>query len=111
MTIDKMLALAITVLLLVAPIYVYPFLVMKMMCLALMAASFNLLFGYGGMLSFGHAAFIGSAAYVTSHAIKVFQFPPLLAILLGVAVAATIGFVFGLIAIRRRGIQFAMITL
>jgi branched-chain amino acid transport system permease protein len=84
---------------------------MKMMCLALMAASFNLLFGYGGMLSFGHAAFIGSAAYVTSHAIKVIHLPPLLAILLGVVVAAAIGFVFGLIAIRRRGIQFAMITL
>ena len=94
-----------------APFYMYPFLLMKLMCMALVAASFNLLFGYGGMLSFGHAAFIGSAAYITGHAAKVMQLPPLLAILLGVMTAAFIGFLFGLIAIRRRGIQFAMITL
>lgn len=111
MTIDKAATLILAALLVVAPIFVYPFLVMKMMCLALMAASFNLLFGYGGMLSFGHAAFIGSAAYITSHAVKVMQLPPLLAILLGVILAAAIGFVFGIIAIKRRGIQFAMITL
>ena len=94
-----------------APLYFYPFLLMKMMCMALMAASFNLLFGYGGMLSFGHAAFIGSSAYVTAYAAKVLALSPLVAILLGVLTAAAIGLVFGFIAIRRRGIQFAMITL
>lgn len=95
----------------IAPLFLYPFLLMKMMCMALMAASFNLLFGYGGMLSFGHAAFIGSAAYVTAYAAKSFALSPLLSIPLGVLTAAAIGFMFGLIAIRRRGIQFAMITL
>ena len=104
-------ATAAAVVAIAAPFYMYPFLLMKLMCMALVAASFNLLFGYGGMLSFGHAAFIGSAAYITGHAAKVMQFPPLLAILLGVMTAAFIGFLFGLIAIRRRGIQFAMITL
>src|SRR3569623_127400 len=92
-----------------APLYLYPFLLMKMMCMALLAASFNLLFGYGGMLSFGHAAFIGSSAYVTAYAAKVLALPPLAAILLGVLAAAAIGLVFGFIAVRRRGIQFAMI--
>jgi len=96
---------------LLAPLYFYPFLLMKLMCMALMAASFNLLFGYGGMLSFGHAAFISSAAYVTAHAAKVMQLPPLASILMGVVVAAAVGYIFGLLAIRRRGIQFAMITL
>src|SRR3954467_8442945 len=100
MAIDKMLALVIAVLLIVAPLYVYPFLLMKMMCMALMAASFNLLFGYGGMLSFGHAAFIGSSAYVTAYAAKVLALSPLVAVLLGVLTAAAIGLVFGFIAIR-----------
>lgn len=94
-----------------APLFFYPFLLMKLMCMALMAASFNLLFGYGGMLSFGHAAFISSAAYVAGYAAKEMQLSPLLAILLGVAAATAVGWIFGLIAIRRRGIQFAMITL
>lgn len=94
-----------------APLFFYPFLLMKLMCMALMAASFNLLFGYGGMLSFGHAAFISSAAYVAGYAAKEMQLAPLLAILLGVAAATAVGWIFGLIAIRRRGIQFAMITL
>lgn len=111
MKIDGILAIVTALLLLAAPAFVYPFLVMKMMCLALMAASFNLLFGYGGMLSFGHAAFVGSAAYLTSYAVKTLQLPTPAAILLGVALAAAIGLAFGLIAIRRRGIQFAMITL
>lgn len=94
-----------------APAWFYPFLLMKLMCMALMAASFNLLFGYGGMLSFGHAAFISTAAYITGHLAKVMQLSPLAAILVGVLAAALVGLVFGLIAIRRRGIQFAMITL
>lgn len=111
MKIDNIAAIVAALLLLAAPAIVFPFLVMKMMCLALMAASFNLLFGYGGMLSFGHAAFVGSAAYITSYAVKSLQLPTLVAILLGVALAAAIGLMFGMIAIRRRGIQFAMITL
>ncbi|RUZ77967.1 branched-chain amino acid ABC transporter permease [Mesorhizobium sp. M7A.F.Ca.US.006.01.1.1] len=98
-------------LLAVAPLYFFSFLLMKMMCMALMAASFNLLFGYGGMLSFGHAAFISSAAYITGYAAKMLHVPPLAAIALGVLTAAAVGCLFGMIAIRRRGIQFAMITL
>jgi branched-chain amino acid transport system permease protein len=105
-------AVAVMILLAVlAPLYFYPFLLMKVMCMALMAASFNLLFGYGGMLSFGHAAFISTAAYITGYLVKVLQLSPFLAIAAGVLAAAAVGLVFGLIAIRRRGIQFAMITL
>ena len=111
MTIKLILAVLVAVVALVAPFLLYPFLLMKMMCLALVAASFNLLFGFGGMLSFGHAAFIGSAAYLTSYAAKVLHLDPMLSILLGVATAALIGLAFGMVAIRRRGIQFAMITL
>ncbi|RDV02025.1 branched-chain amino acid ABC transporter permease [Undibacter mobilis] len=99
------------ILALFAPFYFYPFLLMKLMCMALMAASFNLLFGYGGMLSFGHAAFIGSAAYIAGYAAKEMHLSPLLAIILGMAAATAVGWLFGLVAIRRRGIQFAMITL
>jgi len=110
-TIKLILAVLVAVVALVAPFLLYPFLLMKMMCLALVAASFNLLFGFGGMLSFGHAAFIGSAAYLTSYAAKVLHLDPMLSILLGVATAALIGLAFGMVAIRRRGIQFAMITL
>lgn len=96
---------------LVAPLLLYPFLLMKLMCMALMAASFNLLFGYGGMLSFGHAAFISTAGYITGYLAKSLELPPLVSIAVGVIAAAAVGLVFGLIAIRRRGIQFAMITL
>jgi len=99
------------ILALFAPLYFYPFLLMKLMCMALMAASFNLLFGYGGMLSFGHAAFIGSAAYIAGYAAKEMHLSPFLAIILGMAAATAVGWLFGLVAIRRRGIQFAMITL
>ena len=111
MSTNKIAALIFVVLISLAPLYFYPFLLMKMMCMALMAASFNLLFGYGGMLSFGHAAFISSAAYITGYAAKMLQLSPLPSIVLGVATAAAVGFLFGLVAIRRRGIQFAMITL
>src|SRR2546425_1199649 len=98
-------------LVLAAPWYVYPVVVMEALCFALFACAFNLLIGYVGLLSFGHAAFFGSAAYITAHAVKVRSLPPELGILAGVAVAAILGTVFGWLAIRRQGIYFAMITL
>ena len=95
----------------VAPFVVYPVFLMKALCFALFACAFNLLIGYGGLLSFGHAAYLGSAGYVTAHAAKVWGWPPELAILAGVAGAAALGLVIGALAIRRQGIYFAMITL
>ncbi|MCS4295745.1 branched-chain amino acid ABC transporter permease [Comamonas piscis] len=89
----------------------YPVFVMKLMCFALFACAFNLLLGYTGLLSFGHAAFFGGAAYITGHAIKVWHLTPELGILLGVAFGAALGVVFGWLAIRRQGIYFSMITL
>jgi branched-chain amino acid transport system permease protein len=100
-----------TVLLLLAPFVAYPVLVMKGMCLALFGCAFNLLIGYVGLLSFGHAMFLGGAAYASAHAAKVWALPPELAILFGTAVAAGLGLVVGWLAIRRQGIYFAMITL
>src|SRR6185312_13038174 len=96
---------------LVAPYLFYPVFLMKALCLALFACAFNLLIGYVGLLSFGHAAFFGGAAYITAHVVKVWGLPPELGILTGVAVAAAMGAVFGWLAIRRQGIYFAMITL
>ena len=96
---------------LAAPWYVYPVVVMEALCFALFACAFNLLIGYVGLLSFGHAAFFGSAAYITAHAVKVWGLPPEFGILAGVAVAAILGTGFGWLAIRRQGIYFAMITL
>jgi branched-chain amino acid transport system permease protein len=96
---------------LVAPFFLYPVFLMKALCLALFACAFNLLLGYVGLLSFGHAAFLGSAAYITAHTVKVWGLPPELGILAGVAVATLLGTVFGWLAIRRQGIYFAMITL
>lgn len=90
---------------------VYPIFAMKLMCYALFACAFNLLLGYTGLLSFGHAAFLGSAAYATGYALKTWGLPTELGILFGVAVAAAIGLVMGGLAIRRSGIYFAMITL
>lgn len=90
---------------------VYPTFLMKCWCFALFACAYNLLLGYGGLTSFGHAAFFGGAAYVTGHCVKVFGFPPELGILAGTAFAAGLGFIIGSIAIRRQGIYFAMITL
>src|ERR1700746_3734957 len=84
---------------------------MEALCFALFACAFNLLIGYVGLLSFGHAAFFGSAAYVTAHAVKVWGLPSELGIFAGTAVAALLGTVFGWLAIRRQGIYFAMITL
>ena len=94
-----------------APYALYPVFLMKLLCFALFACAFNLLIGFVGLLSFGHAAFFGSAAYVTAHAAKVWGWPPELAILAGTAAAAALGFLIGIVAIRRQGIYFAMITL
>jgi branched-chain amino acid transport system permease protein len=96
---------------LIAPLVVYPVFLMKAMCFALFACAFNLLIGFGGLLSFGHAMFLGTAGYACAHAAKVWGFPPELAILFGTAAAALLGLVTGLLAIRRQGIYFAMITL
>ena len=98
-------------LLVLAPLVVYPVFMMKVMCFALFACAFNLLIGFGGLLSFGHAMFLGSAGYASAHAAKVWGFTPELAILFGTAVALVLGAVAGLLAIRRQGIYFAMITL
>jgi branched-chain amino acid transport system permease protein len=98
-------------LLLVAPLAVYPVFLMKALCFALFACAFNLLIGFGGLLSFGHAMFLGMAGYLSAHAAKVWGFPPEAAILTGTATATALGVVAGFIAIRRQGIYFAMITL
>ncbi|HEY9347988.1 MAG TPA: branched-chain amino acid ABC transporter permease [Inquilinus sp.] len=104
-------ALAVAVIALGAPYLLYPVFLMKLLCFALFACAFNLLIGYVGLLSFGHAAFFGGAAYVTAHAAKIWGWPPELAILAGTAAAAAMGLVMGFLAIRRQGIYFAMITL
>jgi len=99
-------------LLAVAPfVGIYPVFLMKALCFALFACAFNLLIGFGGLLSFGHAMFLGTAGYVCAHAAKVWGWPPEAAILAGTGAAATLGLVTGLLAIRRQGIYFAMITL
>ncbi len=94
-----------------APLIAYPVFLMKVMCFALFACAFNLLIGYGGLLSFGHAMFLGTAGYASAHAAKVWGFPPEFAILFGTACSALLGLITGLLAIRRQGIYFAMITL
>ncbi len=94
-----------------APLVAYPVFLMKVMCFALFACAFNLLIGYVGLLSFGHAMFFGIAAYTSAHAAKVWGFTPELAILFATACAALLGLVVGSLAIRRQGIYFAMITL
>jgi branched-chain amino acid transport system permease protein len=94
-----------------APHFLYPVFLMKALCMALFACAFNLLLGYVGLLSFGHAAFFGGASYITAHAVKVWGLPTELGILAGVAAAAALGLVFGYLAIRRQGIYFAMVTL
>jgi branched-chain amino acid transport system permease protein len=95
----------------VAPAVVYPVFLMKALCFALFACAFNLLIGYVGLLSFGHALFFGWAGYVSAHAAKVWGLPPELSIIVGSAAGAGLGLVAGMIAIRRQGIYFAMITL
>jgi branched-chain amino acid transport system permease protein len=95
----------------VAPLVVYPEFMMKVMCFALFACAFNLLIGFGGLLSFGHAMFFGTAGYASAHAAKVWGLTPELAILFATAAASVLGLLAGLLAIRRQGIYFAMITL
>lgn len=94
-----------------APWVLYPIFLMKLMCLALFACAFNLLLGYTGLLSFGHAAFFGTGAYAAGHAMKVWGLGPETGILFGTIAAAAIGYIVGSLAIRRQGIYFAMITL
>ena len=96
---------------LVAPYIVYPVFMMKLLCFALFASAFNLLLGYTGLLSFGHAAFFGGASYVTGHLVKVSGLTPELGVLGGTLFAALLGYLVGSLAIRRQGIYFAMVTL
>ncbi|MPZ56975.1 MAG: branched-chain amino acid ABC transporter permease [Rhizobiales bacterium] len=96
---------------LIAPLFIYPLFLMKALCFALFACAFNLLIGYVGLLSFGHALYFGWASYVCAYTAKAWGLTPELAILLGAATAAVLGLVAGSIAIRRQGIYFAMITL
>ena len=98
--------------LVLAPFFgAYPVFVMKLLCFALFASAFNLLLGFTGLLSFGHAAFLGGSAYVAGHAIKVWGLTPELGLIAGTLVGALLGWLFGVLAIRRQGIYFAMITL
>ena len=110
---DEMIALALmTAVLAIVPLTgVYPFFVMQGLCFALLACAFNLLIGYGGLLSFGHAMFLGTAGYCSAHALKVWGLPPELGILTGIAGAFVLSVVTGYISIRRQGIYFSMITL
>jgi len=96
---------------LVAPLVVYPVFLMNALCFALFACAFNLLLGYTGLLSFGHAAFFGTAAYITGYVAKVMGVSSGLAIVAGTAAAVLLGIIFGGLSIRRQGIYFAMITL
>ena len=96
---------------LAAPFFLYPVLLMKLLCFALFACAFNLLIGFTGLLSFGHAAFFGGAGYLTGYLIKSHGWPPELGLLLGTTGAALIGLLIGSLAIRRQGIYFTMITL
>jgi branched-chain amino acid transport system permease protein len=103
--------LTLVALVVLAPLVLYPVFLMKVMCFALFACAFNLLIGYGGLLSFGHAMFLGTAGYAAAHSAKVWGFPPELAIAFGTGCACLLGVVTGVLAIRRQGIYFAMITL
>lgn len=108
---ERLLYAALLVLACAAPFIWYPTVLMKLLCFGLFACAFNLLLGFTGLLSFGHAAFLGAAAYVCGHVVKEWGLTPELGILCGTAIAAALGFVFGSLAIRRSGIYFAMITL
>ncbi len=96
---------------LIAPAVLYPVLLMKILCFALFACAFNLLIGFTGLLSFGHAAIFGGASYFAGHALKVWGMPTEIGILMGTVFAAVIGLIIGGLAIRRQGIYFTMITL
>src|SRR6516162_5183718 len=93
--------------LVIAPMFAYPVFLMKALCFALFACAFNLLIGYVGLLSFGHAAFLGSAGYISAYTAKAWGWRPELAILAGVATAAAVGAVIGFVSIRSKGIYFA----
>jgi branched-chain amino acid transport system permease protein len=108
---DMMIFAGLVVLAVLAPAVVYPIFLMKVLCFALFALAFNLLIGYVGLLSFGHAMFFGGAAYIAAHTIKAWGWTPELGILAGTVCAALLGLVTGLLAIRRQGIYFAMVTL
>ncbi len=95
----------------IAPYFVYPVFLMKVMCFALFACAFNLLLGFGGLLSFGHAMFFGTSGYAAAHAAKVWGLTPELSVLFATVCATVLAWVVGLLAIRRQGIYFAMITL
>ena len=104
--------LMLLVALMLAPFFgAYPVFVMKLMCFALFASAFNLLLGYTGLLSFGHAAFLGGSAYVAGYGVKALGFTPELGLIAGTLTGALLGWLFGVLAIRRQGIYFAMITL
>jgi len=96
---------------LLAPLWVYPVLVLKILCFALFAAAFNLLLGYAGLLSFGHAAFFGTGGYLCGHVLKVLGWPPELGLAAGALGGAALGWIIGGLAIRRPGIYMTMITL
>lgn len=95
----------------IAPYFIYPVFLMKVMCFALFACAFNLLLGFGGLLSFGHAMFFGTAGYAAAHAAKVWGLTPELSVVFSTLCATLLAWVVGLLAIRRQGIYFAMITL
>src|SRR5436305_10860721 len=103
--------IAMACVLIIAPTFAYPVFLMKALCFALFACAFNLLIGYVGLLSFGHALFFGWASYVSAHAAKVWGVSPEVAIVAGTVAAAALGLIVGMLAIRRQGIYFAMITL
>jgi branched-chain amino acid transport system permease protein len=102
---------ALVVFLTAAPFVLYPVFVMKALCFALFACAFNLLIGYVGLVSFGHALYFGWASYLAAYSAKVWGLPPELAVLCGTATALMLGLIAGVVAIRRQGIYFAMITL
>jgi branched-chain amino acid transport system permease protein len=103
--------LLLVVLIVVCPFVLYPVFLMNVLCFALLASAFNLLIGYVGLMSFGHAAYFGMGAYISAYAAKVWGLSPELCVLLGGVTGGLLGTVFGWLAIRRQGIYFAMITL
>lgn len=107
----RLLMLLLVAIVVVAPLAFYPLFVVKVLCFALFALSLNLMLGNLGLLSFGHAAYFGLSSYAAAHAAKIWGFTPELAILFGVLVALGLGAVIGALAVRRRGIYFAMVTL
>lgn len=108
---NKKLNLVLLGMALLAPLAVYPVFLMKVLCFALFACAFNLLLGFAGLLSFGHAVFLGAGAYVTGYLMVTYGLTPELGILAGVGASALIGYVYGKLAVKREGIYFAMVTL